>query len=440
MARGNWSYMLLAFIMSLSLWYMVVGQARVEQPITLRIEYSGMPSNLVIKSGLVQDITIQLRGPRGLIRTASDARYTYTVDLSHIKKGINTVPLTTKDLPFTRAFEVVDMKPSRLNLEVDTLVEREIPVDVYMREGMPAGLEITNFTWKPDTVTVRGPESVVSEIVRLSAEIPPPTQASNRRITGQASIVVPALVDTMPVQVDVSYYANVAMREMVITRTLNHAVNLEHFSVSPHQVSVRLSIPELQAEDEDFLQTITAYFEVGDEASYLSWYGNILGTHVQMDTNMAREKEIAVVQASPELDTLSTEQSDAERSNLDRILSPSLGDLSNPLQDNPHAKGSEELAALELLPNIAELQELPDVPLIVSGVDQELSDALSGASTKPHSNSDAELGQSLPDTSSEEQASNITELVLTTVPVLINAPPTVQILEIMPAEVEVMLR
>lgn len=441
MTRSNWSYMLLACVMSLALWYMVVGQARVEQPITLRIEYSGMPSDLVIKSGLVQDITVQLRGPRGLIRTVSDARYTYTVDLSNIKKGINTVPLTVKDLPYTRAFEVVDIKPSRLTLDVDTLVEREVDIIVYLREGMPESLEFEYFSWTPETATVRGPESLISEIKYLNAEISPPTQASNKTITGQASIIVPPLVDSVPVQVDVSYYANVAMREIVITRTLNHAVNLDHFSVSPHQVSVRVSVPELQAEDEDFLQAITAYFEVADEASYLSWYGTILETQAQMDTD--KEKELAVIQASSRLELANMETSDIELSELERILSPSQGDLATLYQSNDSEgflngaeefpNDSEELSPLATLSSVADGQEFPDTSLTVSGVDQELSDALSGA----HGGKE----QNPSDTSLEGQSgANITELVLTTVPVLINAPSTVKILEIIPPEIELMLR
>ncbi len=259
MARvENWTYMLLAFVMSVALWYMVVGQERVEQPITLRIEYSGVPSDLVIKDGLVQTITIQLRGPRGLIRTASESRYTYTVDLSHIKKGMNIVPLTTKKLPFTRAFEVVDMKPSRLTLDVDALIERELGVDVHMREGLAKNIDIKNFRWKPESVLVRGPESIVSKILRLHAEVSPPSTANNRTVKVEAPIVVPALVDAIPVQVEVSYDAMVAMTECVLERTLSHSVSLDYFEVIPPKVSIRVAVPAADVHKQNILNAITA--------------------------------------------------------------------------------------------------------------------------------------------------------------------------------------
>ncbi|MFI3271823.1 MAG: CdaR family protein [Pseudomonadota bacterium] len=444
MARTNWSYMLLAFVMSVSLWYMVVGQARVEQPITLRIEYSGMPSDLVIKKGLVQDITIQLRGPRALIRTASDSRYTYTVDLSNIKKGMNTVPLTTKDLPFTRAFEVVDMNPSRLTLEVDSLVERVIGVDVHMRDGLPTGVDVEHFSWEPESVTVRGPETVVSEILRLHAEVPPPAQSSSRRIATQASIVVPPLVEAMPVQVDVTYYANVAMREMVLTRTLNHAVNLEHFSVTPHQVSVRVSVPELDADDEAVLQAITAYFEVPEEASYAFERYNILGTPSETSVNSVdvdgenilsaplMSDTVPTIMASETLATIpSTEPSTVpttvltDAPSLDATLSPLDGDLASPM---PNADVDE-------LPAFAELPEVPDNALIFSDVDEALTDALRESSrASEQSGAFGSSGEIF------EVSSGLMELVLTTVPVRISAPSNVKILEITPPEIELMLR
>lgn len=279
MTRGNWSYMLLAFIMSVSLWYMVVGQERVEQPITLRIEYSGMPADLVIKKGLVQDITIQLRGPKALIRTASESRYTYTVNLSHLKKGINTVPLTTTDLPFTRAFEVVDMTPSRLTLEVDALVEREIGVDVHMREGLAPSIAVKNFAWKPESALVRGPESVVSQIFRLYAEVPPPLDVAPKTVKVLASLVLPELVEAIPAQVEVTYGAVLATKEITLTRTVQHTIDTKSFLVMPQRVSIRAVVPLLEAENEDFLKEINVSIDAPPLDSFLAGHGAVQDSH-----------------------------------------------------------------------------------------------------------------------------------------------------------------
>lgn len=265
MLRVNWLYMLLAGVMSVALWYMVTGQERVETLIELRLEFRGMPPGLIVKDGLEKKISVRLRGPKGLIRSIDDSQLTHALDLSNLKKGTNIVPVLTDRLPITRAFEVVDITPSRLVLDVDALVEREVPIDVRVRGELPPDIAIEGFTWEPPLVRLRGAESVLDTIRTLKAEVPPPTAVEATAVVANAPIIVPKLTEAVPSLVQVSYRTVIIKREVVLKRTIQH-VPLEGsvVQISPKQVSIRVEAPRSMTTNKELLKQVTAHIDIPD--------------------------------------------------------------------------------------------------------------------------------------------------------------------------------
>ena len=261
--RTNWLYMLMAFVMSITLWYMVTGQERVETLIELRLEFKGMPAGLIVKDGLAKKLSVRLRGPKGLMRSINDSQLTYAVDLSTLKKGTNIVPVLAERLPITRAFEVIEVTPSRLILDVDSLAEREVPVEARFVGDMPADVVATGLEWKPEKVRVRGPESVVSSIRKLRAEVPPPPHGEMGPIALNIPIIVPELAEAIPAQLQVNYRASIAMREMVLQRTIKYEdVEDVKVKLNPTKVAVRVELPRSQASHADLLGTVEVRVEL----------------------------------------------------------------------------------------------------------------------------------------------------------------------------------
>ena len=115
-------YILLSLLLAVGLWYVVIGSAQVEAQFDLRVDYRGLPEGLVVRDGMVNRISVRLRGPGELLRGLHSRDLAYTVDLSEVKKGANVLPLSVDSLTDLKSYEVVDVSPSRLVLEVDALL------------------------------------------------------------------------------------------------------------------------------------------------------------------------------------------------------------------------------------------------------------------------------------------------------------------------------
>ena len=55
-------FALLSLVIATGLWYLVVGRDHVETQVELRVEYRGLPEGLIIREGMVNHISVRLRG------------------------------------------------------------------------------------------------------------------------------------------------------------------------------------------------------------------------------------------------------------------------------------------------------------------------------------------------------------------------------------------
>ena len=102
--------LVVAVLTSFSIWYMVSVRELRETQIDIIVDYFGIPADLVITEGLVNKITVRLRGPETLLRAFTQRHLVRSVNLSNIRKGVTTVPLTNEFLgQAVQTFEIVDI-------------------------------------------------------------------------------------------------------------------------------------------------------------------------------------------------------------------------------------------------------------------------------------------------------------------------------------------
>lgn len=261
--RSNWQYAVMAFVMSVTLWYMVTGRERVEVVGEVRLEFKGIPPNLVVREGLVNKVSVRVRGPKGLVRVMTARDMSYAIDLSNLKRGTNIVPLTAEKLPEARAFEVVEITPSRLTLEVDAIVEKDVPVTVDINGTIPVDVRIEKTVVTPERVHLRGPESLVSRIDRVKVAVAAPALDEAGTVEVQATPTLPEATESTPPTVSVQLETALRVKEITLKREV--AVQAPHglrARVAPRTVTLLLEMPASVAADAEALRTIRVYAEV----------------------------------------------------------------------------------------------------------------------------------------------------------------------------------
>lgn len=263
--RGNWQYLILALVMACTMWFMVSGREEVEAWTTLRIEMKGMPANLIVMNGLEPKVDVRVRAPKGLIRGINERQLAYSIDLSGLSPGLNVIPVLPEKVPLGNAYEVVEMRPSRLTLNVDTIENRQVPVAITVTGALAPDMRVTRATSIPEIVTVRGPSTLLAKIESVPVLAPAPDGAEPGVVEGTGLVDAPDGLEAEPGQVQVTFLLGLKTVQKEISRTIEiTAPEGRKVSARSHKVRLQLELPESKSQDAALLDNVQAGLEIPD--------------------------------------------------------------------------------------------------------------------------------------------------------------------------------
>lgn len=200
----NWKDIFIALALAILTWYLITGREKVEAWVDMGVEMTNAPDGLTIRKGLVSKIEVRVRGPKGLVRSLDRRKWIYSLDVSRLKVGENLVDIDRERIPLSMAYEVVEVKPSRLILTVDRLTKKDVPVVAEWKGALRPDYRLLEIKTQPELVEVRGAERQVRTITQAKVLVQsdfedPPTLWSD-----DVPIKLPEGVDANPGQVKVT--------------------------------------------------------------------------------------------------------------------------------------------------------------------------------------------------------------------------------------------
>lgn len=261
--KPNWQYLLLAFAMALFCWYLVTGREKVDTWMTMRVEMTGAPEGLYIKSGMAASVDVLVRGPRGVARKIEENQLVYNLNLGRIVPGKNIILFDPKNVPLPKVYEVVEIRPTRLELDVEQRAAKTVPVKVVLRSGQPEGYAMFGAKAVPDNVRVTGPATKLDKIAEIRTQpitLPNPPPA---RFEDRVPLDVPEEVDVSSPAVQVSLGFTAKESEIALRAPLTvKKPKGRDVDVSPAAVTLRIKGPAAILSDKDFPGLVEATLEL----------------------------------------------------------------------------------------------------------------------------------------------------------------------------------
>lgn len=167
----NWKDIAIALALAILTWYLLTGREKVETWVDMSVEMANAPEGLTIRKGLVSKIEVRVRGPKGLVRSLDRRKWTYTLDVSRLKVGENLVDIDRERIPLSMAYEIVEVKPSRLLLTVDRVARKDVPVIAEWRGALRPDFRLLEIKTQPEVVEVRGAERQVKQMTQARVAV-----------------------------------------------------------------------------------------------------------------------------------------------------------------------------------------------------------------------------------------------------------------------------
>ena len=170
----NWPLKLAAILLATLLYAGLIVSASVEtfqRPIPIQV--LNQPGNAFIIGNLDDVTSIRYLAVGANRPTVTAASFTATIDLADVTVTAGSPPvsvsvvLRTTD---TGSIQVIDFSPSRIQVRLDPLVSKTVPVQVD-HGTVPEGLDVREPVVSQETVTVSGPESSVVLVAAAEARV-----------------------------------------------------------------------------------------------------------------------------------------------------------------------------------------------------------------------------------------------------------------------------
>jgi YbbR domain-containing protein len=236
-------------------------------PKPVAITVLGLDPDLVIAGDTVEEVNVTIRAPHSiqqeLVRKPDSIHA--TLNLSGLAAGVHMLqPQVTIDIRPTR---VEKISPETVTVTLEKLLSREFSIEVRQTGTLPFGYESGDATLDTSSVSVIGPESKVSQVVKVIAtiDLTNATTSIDRMVElkplDNRGVIVSG-VSLNPTQVNVEIpvrqlggYRNVFVK-VVTTGQVAQGFYLTSITVKPPTITIYTTDPNLTANMPAYIETV----------------------------------------------------------------------------------------------------------------------------------------------------------------------------------------
>jgi len=127
------------------------------------------PAMEIVKTS-VNTASLELEGSGALIKAIKPDQVQVKLDLSNAKMGLNSFTITRESISLPPGIVLKDVKPAVVEVELDVLIKKELPVQIDWVGKLPDNLILTQTGLEPKTVEIIGGKRILEKISTIYTE------------------------------------------------------------------------------------------------------------------------------------------------------------------------------------------------------------------------------------------------------------------------------
>jgi len=136
----------------------------------IQLEYTKRDLAMEIVKTSVNTVNLELEGSGALIKSIRPDQVQVRLDLSKSKAGPNTFTISRKNISLPPGVVLKGVTPSVVDVELDVLIEKELPVQIDWVGRLPDQFILEEATVEPKTVAIIGGKRMLEKMQTLYTE------------------------------------------------------------------------------------------------------------------------------------------------------------------------------------------------------------------------------------------------------------------------------
>ena len=166
----NWFLKILSLVFALILWFFVMGERKLEVGYAVPLELRNLPTGLMVANEVPSLIDVRISGPRTLLMNLRPDDISIAVDLKELQPGLTSFRRLEERINIPSALKVTRISPSFIDLKLDRIKEKTVPVVATLIGDLPAGAQLESVTVTPEEVVVVGAEGELKDVSEVGTE------------------------------------------------------------------------------------------------------------------------------------------------------------------------------------------------------------------------------------------------------------------------------
>lgn len=160
---------IIAIFFAVSLWFYVLNSEPVEVEKKISIEFL-VPKGFAVSSNTERQLQLKLKGSKAFIGNVFSNKEKLVIDLvPYYKKfGKNfKVQYLPSQISVPFGVDILEMHPKEASIEIDRLVQMELPVRIQYIGNMPYDRKFKEVSIDPQNIMISGPIDVIRKMSHL---------------------------------------------------------------------------------------------------------------------------------------------------------------------------------------------------------------------------------------------------------------------------------
>ncbi|MGB9823191.1 CdaR family protein [Thermodesulfovibrio sp.] len=166
----NLTFKLISIALAIFLWFFVTFRGQTETSIEVPIEFKNTPSQMEILKQNVKKVTITISTRERILRELTQNNIRVVIDLTNVKLGENSIPITKSSVKLPRGVEILKIEPSQVKIYMDEKSQKTVPVRVVLTGNPAKEFSVVSVTAEPSTIKIEGAKKELSKIHSIKTE------------------------------------------------------------------------------------------------------------------------------------------------------------------------------------------------------------------------------------------------------------------------------
>jgi YbbR domain-containing protein len=237
-----------------------------ESDIFIPIVSEKVPKGLIVTDMPLKGIEVRVRGLKSAMRALSRLKIRYTIDLSEVNVGVNTIPVRKARIPFPKGVSILEINPSAVTVKVEKEIKKKLPVRISLTGKPASGFAVVNTKAVPASVLLRGSLAILGPMDEV------PTKHIN--ITGRSGsfkkkVALDLKENLRLVDSSEIIFAHVVIREQIIDKIFDNIPVIGKqtpyvYRITPPTITIKVKGPSNLIEKLSGSRGIQAYIDLQD--------------------------------------------------------------------------------------------------------------------------------------------------------------------------------